>query len=230
VEEEMRVLYVAMTRPKRRLILVGTVKNAQDALDRPEWLTPFAVLRARSFLSWLLMTMKKDVPAFVHPREEFVLPSEEERIPLPEADPVLVEALARRYAYEYPFAGAAGVPNKTSVTALSEHHTLTFAEPAFAEAAEALRRGTDVHELLRRLPLKPMTAAELDEYLSARDGERYRANLAYFTGTDLFARMCRSPPGLSGAALHPGHGHGGAVGGTQRGAGAPSGRHRRLFP
>ena len=193
VEEEMRVLYVAMTRPKRRLVLVGTVKNAQEALDRPESLTPYGVLRARSFLSWLLMTIKGDIPAFVHPREAFVLPAGEAHPALPEADPVLVAALARRYAYEYPFPGAAGVPNKTSVTALADRHTLTFAEPAFAEEAGALRRGTDVHELLRRLPLKPLTDGELDEYLAARRGTRYRANVAYFMGTDLFRRLCASP-------------------------------------
>jgi ATP-dependent helicase/nuclease subunit A len=137
--------------------------------------------------------VKRDVPAFVHAREEFVLPTAAARPDLPPADPVLVANVARRYAYEYPFAGAAGVPNKTSVTALSEHHTLTFAEPAFVEAAGALRRGTDVHELLRRLPLKPLTAAELDEYLSAHEGARYRANVEYFMGTDLFSRMCGSP-------------------------------------
>lgn len=192
-EEEMRVLYVAMTRPKRRLILAGTVKNAREALDRPETLTPYAVLHVRSFLAWLLMTVKRDIPAFVHAREEFVLPAAEDRPAVPEADPTLVEALVRRYGYEYPFAGAAGVPNKTSVTALADKHTLTFAEPAFAEEAGALRRGTDVHELLRRLPLKPVTAEELDEYLAAHQGTRYRANLAYFTGTDLFRRLCASP-------------------------------------
>ena len=193
VEEEMRVLYVAMTRPKRRLILVGTARDAQATLDRPETLTPYGVFRARSFLSWLLMTAKGSIPAFVHAREEFVLPAGEDRPALPEADPVLVEALSRRYAYEYPFAQAAGVPNKTSVTALADRHTLTFTEPAFAEEAGALRRGTDVHELLRRLPLKPMTAEELDEYLTARDGERYRADIQYFLETDLFARMIQSP-------------------------------------
>ena len=192
-EEEMRVLYVAMTRPKRRLILAGTVKNAREALDRPETLTPYAVLHVRSFLAWLLMTVKRDIPAFVHAREEFVLPAAEDRPAVPEADPTLVKALVRRYGYEYPFAGAAGVPNKTSVTALADKHTLTFAEPAFAEEAGALRRGTDVHELLRRLPLKPMTAEELEEYLAAHQGTRYRANLAYFTGTDLFRRLCASP-------------------------------------
>ena len=191
-EEEMRVLYVAMTRPKRRLIMVGTVKDAREVLDRPEALTPYGVLRARSFLAWLLMTAKGSIPAFVHPREEFVLPAGEALPALPEADPTLVAALARRYAYAYPFDRAAGVPNKTSVTALAHKHTLTFTEPAFAEAG-ALRRGTDVHELLRRLPLKPMTAEELDEYLAARGGEKYRANLEYFMGTDLFFRLCESP-------------------------------------
>ncbi len=192
-EEEMRVLYVAMTRPKRRLLLVGTVKDAQEAFDRPESLTPYAVLRARSFLSWLLMTLKRDVPVFIHPRETFALPQGEARPVLPPADPVLVEALRRRYGYEYPFAGAAGVPNKTSVTALADRHLLTFGEPAFAEEAGALRRGTDVHELLRRLPLRPLTDGELDAYLAAKNGERYRDNLAYFIRTDLFRRLCESP-------------------------------------
>ena len=191
-EEEMRVLYVAMTRSKRRLVMVGTVKNAQEALDRPENLTPYGVLQAKSFLDWLLMTVKWEIPTFVHARAEFVLPAGEGRAALPEADPALVDALVRRYAYEYPFAGAAGVPNKTSVTALADSHTLTFAEPAFAEEG-ALRRGTDVHELLRRLPLKPLSREELDAYLADRGGERYGACLAYFTGTELFARLCRSP-------------------------------------
>ena len=192
-EEEMRVLYVAMTRPRRRLVLVGTVKNAREALDRPEFLTPYAVLRARSFLAWLLMTVKRDIPAVVHAREEFSLPAREDRPPLPKADPVLVESLARRYAYEYPFDRALGVPNKTSVTALAERHTLTFAEPAFVETAGSLRRGTDVHELLRRLPLKPMTSAELEAFLTVQNGEGYRAETEYFMGTDLFRRLCQSP-------------------------------------
>ena len=192
-EEEMRVLYVAMTRPKRRLVMVGTVSNARETLDRPEPLTPYGVLRARSFLTWLLMTVKGAVPAFVHAREEFVLPAGAEKPPLSKADPLLVAALSRQYAFAYPFAGAAGVPNKTSVTALADKHTLTFAEPAFAGEAGALRRGTDVHELLRHLPLKPLAPAELDEYLSARDGTRYAGSLAYFVGTELFARLCRSP-------------------------------------
>ncbi len=192
-EEEMRILYVAMTRPKRRLVLVGTLRNARETLDRPEELTPYSVWGARSFLAWLLMTVKGDVPAFVHPREEFILPPGGARPPLPPGEAVLVEALSARYGFEYPFAEVAGVPNKTSVTALSDRHTLTFGEPAFADSAGALRRGTDVHELLRRLPLRPLSEEELDGYLAERNGAAYRANLAYFLGTELFARICQSP-------------------------------------
>ena len=191
-EEEMRVLYVAMTRPKRRLIMAGTVRNAKEVQDRPERITAYAVLQARSFLTWLLMTAKHDLPVYIHAREEFATVPDEERPGLPEADPAQVKALSIGYAYTYPFARTAGVPNKTSVTALADKRTLSFAEPAFVEEAGALRRGTDVHELLRRLPLKPMTSSELDDVLSARNGERYRNCLAYFVRTDLFRRMCES--------------------------------------
>ncbi|WP_217597123.1 UvrD-helicase domain-containing protein [Cohnella sp. GbtcB17] len=59
--EEMRVLYVALTRPKEKLILVGTTKNAagdlenwrrsaEDATDR---LSDYAVAAASRYLDWL---------------------------------------------------------------------------------------------------------------------------------------------------------------------------------
>ena len=191
-EEEMRVLYVAMTRPKRHLIMVGTIRNAREVLDRPERITAYAVLQSRSFLTWLLMTVKHDLPVYVHAREEFAIEPDEERPGLPEADPEQVEALGIGYAYTYPYAKTAGVPNKTSVTALADKRTLSFAEPSFVEEEGALRRGTDVHELLRRLPLRPVASSELDALLSARNGERYRNSLAYFVQTDLFRRMCQS--------------------------------------
>ncbi|WP_276355996.1 UvrD-helicase domain-containing protein [Cohnella caldifontis] len=59
--EEMRVLYVALTRPKERLILIGTVKDAAKAWDR--WretaslsdgrLPDFAAASASCYLDWL---------------------------------------------------------------------------------------------------------------------------------------------------------------------------------
>lgn len=59
--EEMRVLYVALTRPKEKLYLVGTVKNMEktaqtwgQALDRDELLLPdYMLAKGRSYLDWI---------------------------------------------------------------------------------------------------------------------------------------------------------------------------------
>lgn len=59
--EELRVLYVALTRPKEKLVLVGTVPSADAALqkwnrmrDEPGWeLPPYEMARARCYLDWL---------------------------------------------------------------------------------------------------------------------------------------------------------------------------------
>lgn len=59
--EEMRILYVAMTRAKERFIAVGTVTKPEERLrdaansfsgDKP---SPCAVLHASSYMKWLLM-------------------------------------------------------------------------------------------------------------------------------------------------------------------------------
>ena len=61
LSEEMRVLYVAMTRAKEKLIMLSTVKNldrtltklaAQLSGERKQ--EPFVVNRASSFSDWIL--------------------------------------------------------------------------------------------------------------------------------------------------------------------------------
>lgn len=59
--EELRVLYVALTRPKEKLILIGTVSDAEkaiqrygEALDIESLLLPdYLIARARSYLDWI---------------------------------------------------------------------------------------------------------------------------------------------------------------------------------
>ncbi|WP_152669226.1 UvrD-helicase domain-containing protein [Paenibacillus sp. DMB20] len=59
--EEMRVLYVALTRPKEKMILVGTVKNLTQKVSdwiqadgSPELLLPdYMLARGRSYLDWI---------------------------------------------------------------------------------------------------------------------------------------------------------------------------------
>lgn len=54
LSEEMRILYVACTRPKNKLILVGSVKKLDNAVKR--WSRPLAayeLAQAKSFLDWI---------------------------------------------------------------------------------------------------------------------------------------------------------------------------------
>ncbi|TGA97130.1 helicase-exonuclease AddAB subunit AddA [Sporolactobacillus shoreae] len=61
VAEEMRILYVAVTRAREKLILVGTVRDAEKqvrqwlpAMSCPEWLLPeYLRTSATSFLDWI---------------------------------------------------------------------------------------------------------------------------------------------------------------------------------
>ena len=52
--EELRILYVAMTRAKEKLILTGTVKDASDLPEAAENLTYRQLATARSPLDWIL--------------------------------------------------------------------------------------------------------------------------------------------------------------------------------
>ena len=59
--EEMRILYVAMTRAKEKLILIGSVKNAEKektkwmrAVNHSDWLLKdYDRVKARSYLDWI---------------------------------------------------------------------------------------------------------------------------------------------------------------------------------
>ncbi|WP_047152893.1 helicase-exonuclease AddAB subunit AddA [Aneurinibacillus tyrosinisolvens] len=59
--EEMRVLYVAVTRAREKLFLVGTVKNLEKSVDKwaqtiawPHWSLPdYELVRGRTYLDWI---------------------------------------------------------------------------------------------------------------------------------------------------------------------------------
>lgn len=57
--EELRILYVAMTRAKEKLILTGALANAEEKLNKESGATTFSArYKANSYLDWLLMALK----------------------------------------------------------------------------------------------------------------------------------------------------------------------------
>lgn len=57
--EELRILYVAMTRAKEKLILTGSLANAEEKMNKESGATTFSArYKANSYLDWLLMALK----------------------------------------------------------------------------------------------------------------------------------------------------------------------------
>lgn len=197
VEEEMRVLYVAMTRPKRRLYLVGIRKDAEKLKDRLPMTTPLGLYTADSPLRWLLLTLNGYAPIMLHSTEDFAPPEKQvNRQELPPADPLLIQALQGRYGWEYPYAQEVGIPHKTSVTGLNQIHDreLVFDPPLFMQEEgeeTALQHGTHLHAILQHIPLHPK-GREWEDAMDALPPWD-KATLRWFLSSPLFGRMQKSP-------------------------------------
>ena len=129
LSEQERLLYVAMTRARERLIMTCVLPKAAERLasagpasDGP--ISPRELLRAKNTADWLLLAgaadggrtidMKLAAPA----RPEQTAPVRPETIP--PADPDLTDRLAARLAWRYPYGAAVALPSKLTATAAGE--------------------------------------------------------------------------------------------------------------
>ena len=189
--EEMRVLYVAMTRAINRLVLVGCARNAEEKLARAKVdPAPYETLLAGSPLDWLMMGRRSALPVTIHDRARWLAPRQAEKdVSLPPADPALVAALETRFAWTYPFAASVALPSKASVSRVaradaalplmaSEGETLgtlsarlpDFNEPAFLRRGKPTPAfiGTATHAALSHLPTDtPLSSDALPGYLAS---------------------------------------------------------------
>ncbi len=185
-EEELRLLYVALTRARERLYVTGVV-SARTYLDtllsRCElnrlMMTASTVRGAGSYLEWLLSTVGarsssvaevKINPAFSEPNAQNPLSDGSHHggdAPTFSEDPALVEGLRARFDYAYPFTHISALPRKLSVSRLSPRvldgsdleETALFSDSGEEASAE---QGAPI-----RLPL--FYGGE-DKHLSARRG------------------------------------------------------------
>lgn len=144
LSEEMRVLYVAMTRPKDRLIITATWKDPEKALDalRDGLTSPIApqlLEKSASLSRWIaLAALLPDSPIDMR-----IIPASGE--PAVKAGPGEIEtaepgecaALSEALTWEYPYRWAEALPSKITASALEG----TDADPdAQSIAPEAQRR------------------------------------------------------------------------------------------
>ncbi len=137
--EELRVLYVALTRAKEKLILTGTVKNREKVFESYSGnITPKQPLsfsqraRAKTYLDWIapaimsypekyafdFFTARDLVLAEVEQRAEKQLLKQELFQQIANADDTLVKSFEESFAYEYPYAQEKNKKSKYSVSEL----------------------------------------------------------------------------------------------------------------
>ena len=203
--EEMRVLYVAMTRARRKLILTACLGKPEEKLaSSPRTPTAWQVLKCGSPVRWLLMGMHRHLTVNILEREDYlggqVLREEHA---LPKFDPVVLDQIESRLGWQYAHAEAARVAAKAAVSRVvrGEERLPEFSRPAFlGTKADAVFAGTATHAAMQYLPLADaMDVQTVSAYLDslaengritpeqavAADAE----SIAWFTRVPLFTRM-----------------------------------------
>ena len=135
-EESMRVLYVALTRARERLIITGKDKDPAGLLrktaetlrfaDACGTIPPYLVGKATSFLDWIMLTAAAHpddlsfriiLPEEDTPAEEAAEAPREEAIAAP-IDGELAARLEERFDFRYPYEDIAKLPAKLIVSRL----------------------------------------------------------------------------------------------------------------
>ena len=176
LSEEMRVLYVGMTRAREKLILSCVRKNAREMLDdlrlTARWPMPAELLRGMSsFAPWIAsaaLAQPETLPITIHSGAD--LPADAAESAAPSVAPAQDEnadlaALREKLDFVYPWAGSVDLPSKLTATELKDPFeadedaaalsadppSLRFrrAKPGEARALTAAQRGTATHAFLQ---------------------------------------------------------------------------------
>lgn len=189
-EEEMRLLYVALTRSREKLIITGVDKNLKESIEtKTEMLqtsdgkiTKTIAKKAKSYLDWLEEVylsddkIKEIIDVYEHKKNENLsaktLENKEQIIEIEkrEANPKINETLT----WEYPYKDLTKIEGKSSVSKLSKkiENTETNFEmkkPKFLAGELPLSKaeiGTVVHLIIQKLDFRQnYTMKEIEDLL-----------------------------------------------------------------
>ena len=145
--EEMRILYVALTRAKEKLIITGIVKDTAETIEKIEQqmlaypkangkINPILVKKYKKYIDWLLLVYKynenelKDIAKLniinkknIKLKEAETLDNMEEivqNLNSKEANEETYKSIKQILEYEYPYLELSKIPTKASVSKLKE--------------------------------------------------------------------------------------------------------------
>ena len=127
LSEEMRLLYVAMTRAKERLFITATLKDPEAAIAKAESsitrpMAPEVLSQAGAMANWLICAALADGGAHLAMNIGSVTAqtqaAEEQAAVIAPSDPDAAAELERNLAFVYPHAAAEKLPSKVAATEL----------------------------------------------------------------------------------------------------------------
>ena len=154
IEEEMRMLYVALTRARNRLVVTAKVKDPEKVLSESEWDAAFAdewsVSRSGSYLDWILQACalcRNNKPyeiTIVDPEEENSDETKdvcEEALTIEEQIDERISAMEAQFGHRYSWDYLIDIPSKLTVSRLNpeildEYEVNTDKERCEAEESE----------------------------------------------------------------------------------------------
>ncbi len=173
LSEEMRLLYVALTRARERLIITAAVKEPEEKLQKlmlrctvPP--SPEVLLASASMAEWLIFAKLCDGDnklklSTVYPLQEAQVSGAAEPV-LQGAEREIVERIAANAAFRYPYEDASGLPSKITATELKRlgepdpeaqelipqvHYNFRRPELGAERRLSPTQRGTATHMLLQ---------------------------------------------------------------------------------
>jgi ATP-dependent helicase/nuclease subunit A len=204
--EEMRVMYVALTRAENLLLLFGSASEKQPerwgnvVVDKEGRLYPQQLTRTKSWLDWIgthasgewpgcFSGRDSDIPFAVRLHREPPKALAKEAAVAPEVSPTEQIALRERIHFVYTHEAAVVEPAKTSVSALRNRMQLRDEEAAapkrFVGAGNGVdgrRRGLASHAFLQHLDLNGVFD---EESLKTQASELVRAEMLEKSDLDL---------------------------------------------
>ncbi len=214
--EEMRLLYVAMTRAKRRLLLLGVKNGAEEFIEKyAKPLTDSRIMRADHYADWLLGAF---FPHGVSP----VTLANGGRIELrtvsgvgnaggargmsadafadwmQNASFLDTDSLGKSLVFRYPFESASRLPSKLSVTGLTLRTAEITDKPRFMKNGDLSGEeiGTLTHKLLQLVSIAPHTVESVEgELASLTEKGFFTEDEAAAINTGSVARFFDSPLG-----------------------------------
>ncbi|MBO4979237.1 MAG: helicase-exonuclease AddAB subunit AddA [Clostridia bacterium] len=202
-EEEMRVLYVAMTRARERLYLTAKVASPERLRAKVRSFTEFGrtygIYSASSYLEWIFAAIEAggasdcyqiETRYADHVYETGGTPvSEDSQTTAPAENKEITELFEKRFSFVYPYAHISSLPKKLSVSALypavldeSELDVdAASLEDAFVypegllpgDGASGAERGTATHTFLQFCDFERVLHRGVKEELARLESERF---------------------------------------------------------